>query len=841
MDWSLVFQICDVVNNTETGAKEARKLLQKKMLANNPQTQVLALEVSLVVIIRTRFLLRHPYQLLNALSENCREKFQSQLTAKSFGEDLDTLACSKSNDDRVHGKLVQCLQNWADQYGLDPSYAAIRRIHENLMNGVPPSAGSGRRNLFKAPQVPRQEKTAVPQWQKSPSDPLADVELAKNNAQLLSQTLSFTDPTQEDITKNELIQEFYTKCQTLQRVISDQLQLCEDENVISALLEANTELLASFKAYDDMLERRAVDEATANSRTLHVRGTEMGHHVGGSEGSGSSQGHHHNNNNNIKSSQAPHPVSREASTPVDPFDPFGDANEANDEPSSSNTGKEDDSSKRKVEITKQRRQSGQQQKTRQQEPKKRTGPASTDRTLSKDEKKPKEQAKKTTTAGVSTNGRERQGITSTARMRVRRKFLLIQHNGGQEIIVPQTLTHEQQSYQFPPRSRLLKKLAERRSQNPLMSPPPSPTRAPQTQEEEEREANIAAYFVNTGQNHQQQRDLSIDAWISDTARSTQLSRTVEQERTRSSTTLASNPSQQASNRSWIQVQPLPSPNLRSLQENITLHFQSEAGRRWTMSERAAPPSSFIEPPIEGSARKHYVPRRLLRKNSPKREHHQLPPSEIETNVQAIWREYQGRTRTTNAEDAPATGMAQLVKMFEQSFELQQQRNQERIQRIEYVLEEERRRREMAEELHRQSIARLESLETGSRENQTDASDATYRQLLERVANLQQLVVQEQNARKDLEKMVTSTVQKMDALQTAFNKETQENQASRREMQRRLDSALNELQTLKQSCPGKPKATRPSSMATSAGRRSIHASAATPAKAKVANNARSRPL
>lgn len=30
--------------------------------------------------------------------------------------------------------------------------------------------------------------------------------LAKNNAQLFSQTLSFTDPTQEDITKNELIQ-----------------------------------------------------------------------------------------------------------------------------------------------------------------------------------------------------------------------------------------------------------------------------------------------------------------------------------------------------------------------------------------------------------------------------------------------------------------------------------------------------------------------------------------------------------------------------------------------------------------------------------------------------------
>ena len=49
MDWSLVFAICDVVNNTEQGAKEARKLLQKKMLADQPQTQILALEVCSIV------------------------------------------------------------------------------------------------------------------------------------------------------------------------------------------------------------------------------------------------------------------------------------------------------------------------------------------------------------------------------------------------------------------------------------------------------------------------------------------------------------------------------------------------------------------------------------------------------------------------------------------------------------------------------------------------------------------------------------------------------------------------------------------------------------------------
>jgi len=45
LDWSLVFQICDSINSSELGAKEARKLLQKKMISNDPKTQVLALEV----------------------------------------------------------------------------------------------------------------------------------------------------------------------------------------------------------------------------------------------------------------------------------------------------------------------------------------------------------------------------------------------------------------------------------------------------------------------------------------------------------------------------------------------------------------------------------------------------------------------------------------------------------------------------------------------------------------------------------------------------------------------------------------------------------------------------
>ncbi|ORZ25222.1 hypothetical protein BCR42DRAFT_3834 [Absidia repens] len=202
LDWGLLFQVCEVVNNSELGAKEARKLLQKKMLSSDAKTQVISLEI------------------LNALSENCKEKLKDQLAAKSFGEDLELLATQKATNDDVHSKLVQCLQNWVSNFGTDPSFGAICRVHELVMHGVPQPTKSGRLagNLFKPYPLPssaaatRNEASTGDHHHRrqprsdKPVDIMSDVEVAKNNAQLFSQTLSFTDPTQEDITKNELIQ-----------------------------------------------------------------------------------------------------------------------------------------------------------------------------------------------------------------------------------------------------------------------------------------------------------------------------------------------------------------------------------------------------------------------------------------------------------------------------------------------------------------------------------------------------------------------------------------------------------------------------------------------------------
>ena len=38
-------------------------------------------------------------------------------------------------DDRVHSKLIHCLQSWVSRFGADGSLVGVQRVYERLMNG----------------------------------------------------------------------------------------------------------------------------------------------------------------------------------------------------------------------------------------------------------------------------------------------------------------------------------------------------------------------------------------------------------------------------------------------------------------------------------------------------------------------------------------------------------------------------------------------------------------------------------------------------------------------------------------------------------------------------------
>ncbi|KAI8975615.1 hypothetical protein BDF20DRAFT_914507 [Mycotypha africana] len=309
LDWALVFKLCESVNSTELGAKEARKLLQKKMISTEPKTQLLALEI------------------LNALSENCTKMIRPQLTAKSFGEELNNLVSSKTIDGEVYDKLAQCLENWARLSNGDPQFSAIHKAYNAITKG----ASSRQRQTARHK---RSEHTVRSTGPPKPENIKRDIELARNSAQLFSQTLSFTDPTQEDISTNVLIQEFRTKCIQAQQLLAAHLETCDDSDLLTDLINTNNELLSCFKSYDEMLEQHAVNEATINSQKLHNRNTrdndqlQQQRHLESLDNIGEASSTIPNPKDETleiqKSSSSKNPFKLRSD---DPFDPFGDLNQ----------------------------------------------------------------------------------------------------------------------------------------------------------------------------------------------------------------------------------------------------------------------------------------------------------------------------------------------------------------------------------------------------------------------------------------------------------------------------------------------------------------------------------
>ncbi|ORZ25221.1 hypothetical protein BCR42DRAFT_430874 [Absidia repens] len=232
-------------------------------------------------------------------------------------------------------------------------------------------------------------------------------------------------------------------------------------------------------------------------------------------------------------------------------------------------------------------------------------------------------------------------------------------DGTQEILVPQTLTPEQEQYEFPPRSRLLKKLANSTAERqrlhslqhsntivaPNLSPPTLPSfdytpsstalssslhshsfskqsnvviSRPASVMEPDQSA-LAEWFSGkrnkeqqqkqtkraTGDNNTNTKEKAVMDWMTDVERSTSL---LKKSSARSvNNNVSSNNIKQSSSSSKSAWQNI---------HDVNIHFKSEAGKRWASGSLGQNSLDHLSPPSEDS-RKHYVRRRRLLKHGNK--------------------------------------------------------------------------------------------------------------------------------------------------------------------------------------------------------------------------------
>ncbi|RIA92500.1 hypothetical protein C1645_764997 [Glomus cerebriforme] len=248
-DWNLIIATCDAVNATENGAKEAAKFIRKK--------------ISKSVNVQHRTL-----TVLKAMADNCGAKFHAEIATKKFLDDIEFVVTSPNTDVVIRQEIVKLLGSLTEMFRNEPSLYQISNLYSKLTGT----------------QVQTQKSVKYPIQNNNISNDVSTkakiaevIEISKNNIQLLTQTLSFTDPEKEDITKNELIQEFYTKCKSLHQSIMTYLSEIQEDQWMDTLLAVNQDFVNSFKMYEDMVERGQVKLAKQVSQEQSFRGSHLTH------------------------------------------------------------------------------------------------------------------------------------------------------------------------------------------------------------------------------------------------------------------------------------------------------------------------------------------------------------------------------------------------------------------------------------------------------------------------------------------------------------------------------------------------------------------------------------
>lgn len=161
-----------------------------------------------------------------------------------------------------------------------------------------------------------------------------------------------------------------------------------------------------------------------------------------------------------------------------------------------------------------------------------------------------------------------------------------------------------------------------------------------------------------------------------------------------------------------------------------IQFKSDAGKRW--ANYITSNASLIPP--DDTSKKHYVPRRLLsnyHKSATMSEDPDKRMNDAVSQIQMIWKEYQSKSSTSNTQmilenkvgmtamsstgqRTPISGMMHLVQMLQHTLQVQQQKSNDRLAKLEYMLQEEsKKRKEIEEQLYKE---RSTSLLTSTRKN-----------------------------------------------------------------------------------------------------------------------------
>ncbi|KAG7243577.1 hypothetical protein INR49_011134 [Caranx melampygus] len=288
-DWTLNMEICDIINETDEGPKDAMRALKKRLSGNKNYREVmLALTV------------------LETCVKNCGHRFHVQVANRDFIDGvLVKIISPKTNPPTiVQDKVLSLIQAWADAFRSSPDLTGVVHIYEELkrkgiefpmadldalspihtpQRGTPevdPAMIKYLAPASPAPGAPKPAPTPAPATQvpNMPSPITAtpeqiarlrsELDIVRGNIKVMSEMLTEMVPGQEDASDLELLQELNRTCRAMQQRVVELISRVSNEEVTEELLHVNDDLNNIFLRYE-RYERYRSGRAAQNNGMLN--------------------------------------------------------------------------------------------------------------------------------------------------------------------------------------------------------------------------------------------------------------------------------------------------------------------------------------------------------------------------------------------------------------------------------------------------------------------------------------------------------------------------------------------------------------------------------------------
>ncbi|CAF3732398.1 unnamed protein product [Adineta steineri] len=287
-DWSLIMKICDHVASHEESAKEAMKIIRKRLHVHPGNNGWRSIGYTLT--------------LLEALTKNCGKIFHLQIAHKDFLKELKGVIGPKNNPPAlIQERVLGMIQTWALAFRHDPDFRTVEHFYqeckqhglvfppaesENVIKTAVPPTGTIERPSQYARSMSQQNTRTIPRDNRSSSDgssyPIhnnqtadqigklrSELDIVQTNAQVFGEMLVTLQPGEENPQDFELLMELHNTCKQMQARIVDLLSQVSADDITVDLLRYNDEFNNSFKTFEKYMQERDKRFGASHRPTLN--------------------------------------------------------------------------------------------------------------------------------------------------------------------------------------------------------------------------------------------------------------------------------------------------------------------------------------------------------------------------------------------------------------------------------------------------------------------------------------------------------------------------------------------------------------------------------------------